>query len=173
MAEYVKGLLEPYCERIAIAGSLRRRRSMVGDVELVCVPKVSFDLFGNNCYLDTMITHVIENGEGRRLVANGPKYKKFMFNGVSIDLFLVKPEEWGVAMAIRTGSADFSRALVTPRRKGGLLPSDMRVKDNRIWHGKRVYETPEEIEVFKILKLDWIVPEDREMERKEKWIINM
>ena len=32
------------CLRIEIAGSLRRQRPMVGDIELVCVPEPLYDL---------------------------------------------------------------------------------------------------------------------------------
>ena len=49
IAEEVRALLAPACERLEVAGSIRRRRPDVGDVELVAVPKTAparLDLFG-------------------------------------------------------------------------------------------------------------------------------
>jgi DNA polymerase/3'-5' exonuclease PolX len=39
IANQVKEKLEPYCERIETAGSIRRRRPWVKDIDLVCIPK--------------------------------------------------------------------------------------------------------------------------------------
>jgi len=39
IAEKTKALLAPYCERIEIAGSIRRKKPDVGDIELVAIPK--------------------------------------------------------------------------------------------------------------------------------------
>ena len=41
-------LLAPHCERIAVAGSIRRKRPDVKDIELLCASKVTStaDLFG-------------------------------------------------------------------------------------------------------------------------------
>lgn len=39
IAEFLKASLEPYCERIVIAGSLRRGKPAVGDIELLLIPK--------------------------------------------------------------------------------------------------------------------------------------
>ena len=38
--------LTPACIKIEIAGSLRRRRPTVGDIEIVCILKHDLDLFG-------------------------------------------------------------------------------------------------------------------------------
>ena len=48
IAEGVKAKLAPHCERIEIAGSIRRGKPVVGDIEIVCVPHQvqAMDLFG-------------------------------------------------------------------------------------------------------------------------------
>ena len=39
--------LEDVCDRIEVAGSIRRRRQFVGDIEILCIPKTGgLDLFG-------------------------------------------------------------------------------------------------------------------------------
>src|SRR5438270_8448835 len=40
-AEAICRLLEPACQRIEIAGSIRRMAALVGDIEIVCTPKLS------------------------------------------------------------------------------------------------------------------------------------
>ena len=49
-ATRLRAELEPFCERIEIAGSVRRRKATVGDLELVAIPQVerveSVDMFG-------------------------------------------------------------------------------------------------------------------------------
>ncbi len=39
IAEKVKAQLAPHCERIEIAGSIRRKKPDVGDIEIVAIPK--------------------------------------------------------------------------------------------------------------------------------------
>lgn len=38
-AEFLRTTLEPFCERIAIAGSLRRGCASVNDIEILFIPK--------------------------------------------------------------------------------------------------------------------------------------
>jgi len=40
IAEELKALLQPSCHRIEIAGSIRRQKPEVGDIELLCIPKL-------------------------------------------------------------------------------------------------------------------------------------
>ena len=44
-------VLKPVCQRIEVAGSIRRRKETIGDVEIVCIPnEFVSDLFGNKDY---------------------------------------------------------------------------------------------------------------------------
>lgn len=155
-------ILAPFCERIAIAGSIRRKRGEVGDIEIVCIPRpvgdlfdqVRYDFFPHYVY-DTLKsnTFTVESG--------GSKYIKAVRHGVQHDIFMTNPDCWGVIFALRTGCAEFSHRLVTPKNKGGLLPSCFRVKDGRVWAGDVVQETPEEKDFFELCGLGWIDPEKR------------
>jgi DNA polymerase/3'-5' exonuclease PolX len=48
IADRVRDLLAPHCDRIEIAGSIRRQKADVGDIEIVAIPKTvtDGDLFG-------------------------------------------------------------------------------------------------------------------------------
>jgi DNA polymerase/3'-5' exonuclease PolX len=154
------------CERIEIAGSLRRKKETVGDIEIVLIPKPESDLFGGEIYGAGRIEAALIR-DGFVLAKNGNHFKQAHLPAiasketVNFDIFLTTPECWGVIFTIRTGSADFSRRLVTPRQQGGLLPSHLKVREGRIWNGDTALDTPEEADVFKAIGLEWIEPSKR------------
>lgn len=158
----VMAMLQPFCDRIEFAGSIRRKKPEVGDVEIVCVPKAEHNLLGEAYRSDLRIETAIY-AAGYNVIKNGKKFKQFDLGPCKVDLFITTPECWGVIFTIRTGCAEFSHRLVTPKSSGGLMPSILRFKDGQIWCGSEPepLETPEELDVFNALGLDWIAPEDR------------
>lgn len=157
IARKYSDMLAPYCERIEIAGSIRRRKAEVGDIEIVAKPLSTFDLFGSpNGYHDLTLP--------LPAVKNGQRYKQYILpEGINLDLFIVlPPAQWGVIFALRTGGAEFSKKLVTQRRYGGYLPSNCFVKDGVIHliTGETI-STPEESDFFNLCGLGWIQPEER------------
>lgn len=170
IAQKVVKALEPYCERAVAAGSVRRKKDWVGDVEIVAQPKevvVTSDLFGEKRigFMD------VEDGLekiGRR-VKGGHRYMQYVVDGVPVDVFVVlPPAQWGVILALRTGPADLSKWLVTQRKHGGALPSQCRVKDGAVWEGKLLMEMPEEEDFFRFCGLRYVSPEYRYLLRRER-----
>jgi DNA polymerase/3'-5' exonuclease PolX len=167
MRAVAHGLIErlaPACQRIEVAGSIRRQKPEIGDIEIVAIPKFYPDLLGEPTTiseLDALLaTWPI------KLVKNGPKYKQFIFTGTSgeqytIDLFLPSLETWGAIYLIRTGSADFTARMVTRQEKGGLMPDDLSVNGGRVWCNGAALATPEESDLFTLWGLDFIEPQDR------------
>lgn len=114
-----KILLEllPYCNKIDIAGSVRRKREYVKDIEIVCVPKtnLSFDVFDfpqiNRDRL--FIKQVYALG---RLVKGNPingRYVKILVRDeIKIDIFITTPEDYYRIFAIRTGPAEYSHKTI-------------------------------------------------------------
>ena len=185
LAAEVVALLAPYCERIEVAGSIRRRRPDVGDIEIVCVPKREvlfetreFAMFGpergthtvwEDC-LDRQCKELLQQGvfTPRRDVlghaALGPKYKRLSYRGFGLDLFAVtEPAQFGVVFTIRTGPASFSQRLVTSTWSGGLLPPAFQVKDGALWwrSSGEVVPTPEESDFFARIGVRYIEPHER------------
>lgn len=159
--------LRPVCSRIEIAGSLRRKRPFIGDIELMIVPTFRRNLFSeiSTAYeLDDLLRGW---GGAINLIKDGDKYKHFWFRTAkqelySVDLF-IQPDlqTWGVNMMIRTGSADFSKRMVLKRKWGGLMPDDLSMAGARVFrHGKQL-NTPEEGDVFKLWGMVYVKPEDR------------
>jgi DNA polymerase/3'-5' exonuclease PolX len=164
LAEFVMADLEASCERIVIAGSIRRRRPEVSDIELCAIPKLSQGLFseGADSLLDGALAGLVARGVLSR-VKGGEKYRQYELphHGCKLDLFICDRDTWGVNFTIRTGPAEFSKRLVTPRKHNGLLPSHLKVKAARIWSGDEALDTPEERAVFEVIGMDWIEPWER------------
>lgn len=161
--------LAPACERIEIAGSVRRKKPEVSDLELVAVPRLidgaSVDLFSpppKESLLDIFLRDLERSG---RLVqhptskADGPRYKKRWAPkaGMQVDLFVVlPPAEWGAIFAIRTGPADYSARAVTALRSRGL-----RCEGGQVWRGNTVLPCPDEASFFAHCGMPLVPPEDR------------
>jgi DNA polymerase/3'-5' exonuclease PolX len=171
VAEMLVSFLRPACEKVEIAGSLRRGKAEVGDIEIVIEPTLEpiFGLFRLTMTYRNLLDPLLEELVAGKVVGRGERwgnrYKTLSIPelpGLKCDLFIVlPPAQWGVIFTIRTGPADFSRRLVTKRRYGGLLPSHMRIKDGALWIGEESAPTPTEQSFFEAIGLEWIPPEKR------------
>jgi DNA polymerase/3'-5' exonuclease PolX len=141
MAAVLAELLEPFCEQIEIAGSVRRKKEFPNDIEIVCVPKLN-DQNRNLCDLaceDLLRTGQLEKRPDRRGgYCWGTGIKRAVFyrgtDYAPVDLFqVIEPRQWGVIYALRTGPGDFNRILVTSRLFGGACPPGRKVAGGRVW----------------------------------------
>lgn len=162
--------LYPYCERLAIAGSLRRQCEYVSDIEICCIPKMvsHVNMFG----VETSTTSMLEEHDSPtlgRFIKNGAKYKQIELpEGINLDLFIITPPaEWGVIMAIRTGPADYSRWLVT-KTPYGAMPLGCSVKDGCVYRGEDRISMPEEKDFLNFLGIAWIEPSQRTLKWKKE-----
>jgi DNA polymerase/3'-5' exonuclease PolX len=163
--------LSPGCERIAVAGSVRRGKADVKDLEIVAIPKIVTvaDLFGTPTNSYSMLDAELHR-LGLHLIKGGEKYKQFLLpEGINLDLFITTPEQWGWIFVLRTGHRDFNKWLVTPRRHGGALPSYIKPRDGWITNGNGSVRTPEESDVFRVLGVEWLEPALRCTEHREMW----
>ena len=168
-------LLSPVCERIEVAGSSRRRKATVGDVEIVCIPMVEAetDMFGlesggSRNLFDERCEELVMSGQldKRRDIHGRPHWgarsKAALYRGFACDLFAVlPPAQFGTIFLIRTGSSEFSHRLVTQRRQGGCMPEWMQQRDGLLWSNGSPVPTPEEGDVFAALGLSWVEPAER------------
>ena len=147
LAYKVECQLRPACERIQVAGSVRRRSPDCGDIEFVLVPQREAGLFGaaqpGDSLVDVELARLVERGQLRPGRCDGERQKHYVLtrSGAGLELFLVTPATWGVQLAIRTGPRQFSAALVTTRDRGGRLNDAHVVYQGRVrpedagrWH---------------------------------------
>ncbi len=144
--------LEPHCERIAIAGSIRRMKPEVKDIEIVCIPKpYEIGLF------ESGIATVID--QWAKIKGDLPcKYTQRMLpEGIKLDIFMTNKVNWGWQLALRTGSRDYNRFVLLRRLKNRGFDS----KDGHIWQGDNLVKTKEEEDVFDLIGLRYVPPVDR------------
>lgn len=169
IAEQLIEHLAPYCERIEIAGSIRRDKLDVGDIELVAIPKTiqTYDMFGQHNGQHSLLDDRPLFERFGKIIKAGQKFVQIaLWQGISLDLFIVTPPaRWGVIYTIRTGPADFSHWLVTPRSKGGALHTGYRVADGSVY-SQRGQELPFDAErdFLDWIGLGWVEPRDRRAE---------
>lgn len=163
-------------ERIEIAGSVRRGKPEVKDIELVAIPNLMPPRpeFGQKLVARTRQAAVLYNLQRTgliELIKDGEKYKQFWIlqehaHLIKVDLFLVTPPaQWGVIQVIRTGPAEFSQWMVTPISKGGALPDGFHVDGGCVLADGMVacaQHMPEEQDFFTFCGLEWIEPGKRE-----------
>ena len=184
IARRIVGALEDVCERIEIAGSLRRKAAQVGDIEIVAVAKVFDDLLGGRgeSKLAARLTRLWRQRKllGGKPLKDGPKFKQFeiaspparLLAPLKLDLFIVEPDSWGLQLAIRTGPAEFSKRLVTEQSRGGLLRDGLKSAGGVLYRGRIEHNgellaagvpipTPEERAFLEEYCGGWIEPEER------------
>lgn len=161
-------LLEPVCERLEIAGSVRRRTSTVKDIELVAIPKfdVIKDLFGHEINKISLLDRRLNKSdikprrkEDGSLQGVGEKAKFYVepLLQIPLDLFVCNQDTWGVIFLLRTGSAQFNLRLIHHMKSKGMSMKDGRIYDRR----NQVLVTREEQDVFRVLGVKWKEPWER------------
>lgn len=160
--------LLPFCRRIEVAGSVRRRKELVGDIELVAIPRYDVaGLFGD-CRANALWQHLHADGAYRFVKGDHPSGRYYQLAlperpGLQVDLFLAQPDNWGLTLLVRTGSAAFSAAMLARwKRLQGIGRDQPGSVDGRlVTRDGRVMPTPEEETVFGLLKMAPLAPELR------------
>ncbi len=156
--------LEPHCDRIEIAGSIRRKRPEVGDVELVCIPKkIPGGLFGQDTEVCQGFVDAVNTWSAIKGSPGGRYTQRVLPGGILLDLFIADEENWGYQLAIRTGSADYSHNVLA---KGWCRAGCKGADGYLTRRGKRVV-VPEEKHLFWIIGIPWVEPEMREWKGEE------
>src|SRR5918999_1508891 len=153
--EMIAGLLErlrevPGVERLEPAGSLRRRRATIGDLDLLAATERPGDLVRA---LDGLqeVERVLSAGVDKSsiVLAGGPR----------VDLMICHPRAWGTHQVHFTGSARHNVALRGIAQDRGLSLSEKGFKV--VESGELLLDANEET-VYARLDLPWIPPELRE-----------
>ena len=151
-------LLRPHCERIEIAGSLRRKCARINDIEIVAIPKP----YEPEGLFQTGIATVVNQWP----VVKGHlpcKYTQRILPwcGMKLDLFFPTVDNWGYQLAIRTGPADFSHKVLARGWVKAGYESREGVLYGRSFAARSIVHIREEAELFHLIGLKFIQPEDR------------
>ena len=138
-------------QRIELAGSVRRRRATIGDLDVLVAsddPRPVLDRFVSNKLVD----EVISQGE----LASSVR----LHSRQQVDLRVLAPESFGAALHYFTGSARHNVAIRGRARRMGL-----RVNEHGVYSAdgeQRIVTCEREEQVFEAVGLPWIAPELRE-----------
>ena len=154
--------LAPHCTRIEIAGSIRRECETVGDIEIVCIPKVEEvpdGLFETKIVRRIEFITRVQEWERVKGYPTGKYTQRVLPGGMKLDLFMATLENWGLIYAIRTGSARFSRYVLA----GGWVKAGFRSENGRLCR-ERTVSMPEvrtERALFDLIGLEYVEPPNR------------
>lgn len=155
IADRVRAELAPHCDRCEIAGSIRRKKSEIGDIEIVAIPKpYDVGLFASGIAKVAENWHLIKGELGPKC-----RYTQWLLpgDGMKLDLFFATPRNWGLIFLIRTGPALYSKDFV-----GKFLPDrGYKSIDGMLWYGSLQVPTREEEEVFQLAGIKFVKPEHR------------
>jgi len=133
-----------------IAGSLRRRRATIGDIDLLIASHDAGPIMATFVALP----------EVARVLGHGPTKSSIeLHSGLQIDLRVLPPERYGTLLAYFTGSKEHNVHMREIAREQGLSLNDNEIK--RLDGGPDILCATEE-EVYATFGLPWIPPELRE-----------
>lgn len=165
------------CRRIEIAGSIRREKSYVKDIELVIIPHHLPSLLAR---LDGLVVRgdmePRTNVKGNR-IAWGTKERAAVYQKLyPVDIFIADEDNFGFIYWLRTGPGDANtrvmqilKYMASPvRAHDGRLhwvdyPADYTSDDDN-YIDRHIIRTPEEVDVFTLFGMDYRKPSLRSME---------
>lgn len=171
LARELQTMLAPFVDRLEIAGSLRRGRAEVGDIEILYIPRFE------DRQADMFTTEPMDVAHEKlgRLLANGTFSKRPGANGtfawglknklalhrdgIPVDFFATTPENWWVSLVIRTGGKETNLKLTN-----GAMAKGMHLNaygSGFTLQNKQVVPARSEREVFDLAGVPWQEPEER------------
>lgn len=149
---YVTESLKPLADTTLVAGSVRRRRPEVGDVEFVVLPK------NLGQFLETM---------DERGWAGGDRIRKKMSAGIPVEIYIAhKPEELGAMLFMYTGDWQHNIAMRSIAKRQGWKLDQYGIWDAKT--GEPLLQSPDEREFYDFLGVDYHTPEERSFTARSK-----
>jgi len=138
----------PGVRRVAIAGSFRRARETVGDLDILATARNG----------RAVIEYFVAYDEVESVVSSGTtRATVLLHSGLQVDLRVVAEVSYGAALYYFTGSRAHNIAVRGIARKHGL-----KINEYGVFRGDKRIAGKTEEEVFKSVGLPWIPPELRE-----------
>lgn len=151
----------PGIQRLEVAGSYRRRKETVGDIDLLAVCDEPAPLMDHFTSFEA-VDRVVEAGDTRGTV--------ILRSGLQVDIRILPERSYGAALHYFTGSKDHNVAIRKRGVEQGLriseygvfeVPGDKDAEEMDPEEGERIGGA-EEQEVYDAVGLPWIAPELRE-----------
>jgi DNA polymerase (family 10) len=144
-------------ESVTPAGSLRRGRETVGDLDLLVTLA---DGYSAQKHVDALSEHILKFPDIDQTLAHGENKVSFTLeNGLQVDVRLLKKENFGAALLYFTGSREHNVRLRGRANEMGYTLNEYQLATLK---GEKHVAGSTEEEIYGKLKLDYIPPELRE-----------
>jgi len=152
-AEGIIGYLRksPLVGRVSAAGSLRRMRETVGDIDILATGKKGAEIIRYFTRFPQTSRILAEGGTKGSIVVKTETVER------QVDLRIVDESEYGAALLYFTGSKAHNIKL-----RGLAKDRGLKISEYGIFRGQRRIAGREEEDVYKVLGMPWIPPEMRE-----------
>jgi DNA polymerase (family 10) len=142
-------------EKIAAAGSYRRGKDTVGDLDFLAVAKDA----------ETVMDHLLHYGGLAQVIARGEtKMSIRLTSGVQVDLRVVQAKSFGAALQYFTGSKDHNVVL-----RGRAKDQGLKINEYGVFRGEKMIAGKSEEDVYGALDLPCFPPELREARHEFQW----
>jgi DNA polymerase/3'-5' exonuclease PolX len=174
IAQELITILNPFCDRIEVAGSVLRKKNICKDIELVIIPKqeITFEgLFKD----EEVITYPIDkflwedyrfdfrlNKDGKRMY--GDKNKLLLFETekygiIALDIFTADQSNFMMVKFIRTGGAENNKKIAITANQLGM---SLKIYESCFTDRRGfTYRMDSEEQIYKFLDLPYLKPEER------------
>jgi DNA polymerase/3'-5' exonuclease PolX len=184
VAQEILRSLDGFVARSQIAGSLRRKKARVGDVEILYIPKISLvkdpsSLFGE--LVEVSMTDATlqalealgilakrKNVKGAEMFGEKNKLMVHVKSGIPVDLFAATEENWFNYLVCRTGGAENNVAIASAAQRKGWKWNPYGAGFSREAHegpygpvAAAAHQVKSEEEVFKFVGLPYRPPMER------------
>ena len=161
-AAKVKATVEAHCELIEVAGSIRRQKSKVHDIDFVVVAKSDADWQRINEKLKQLKAK--PNCSGNSVIKAFVPCENGFFQ---VDFYRAKPSTFGIHLLVRTGSAEHNMWLA-----GYAISKGMRIRYSEgLLKDVAIIAGEDEKGVFEALGLPYPLPSEREIvDSKPVWM---
>lgn len=178
VAREICDALKPITEKLIVAGSLRRRKSEVGDVEIVYLPKFGLLPDPQDLLQQPVRTNLVEDWLGKVMppaseflrkrpnehggFAWGPQNKQAVHaaSGVPVDFFQATPDNWWSLLVCRTGSRESNERICAAAVARGLKWNPYAGFEDRAT-GRLIFVPRSERAVFDRVGLPYAEPWER------------
>lgn len=177
VAREVYNLLCGHCVKLKVAGSLRRGKRTVNDIEFVYIPRFEerdADLFGVEKHktnlVDKALDHLIGTGVLRKRLTESNqtiwgeknKFAVHVQSGIPIDFFATTEAGWWNTIVIRTGGKKTNLMLTKRANDMGFSLEAYGIGFHKMDDKSYVIPMKSEDEIWKFLRLPYVPPEMRE-----------
>lgn len=145
----ITSALKTVTKKISPAGSLRRMKETVGDIDILAADD------NGEKILETFVTHP----SVKNVIARGSTKASVIvnFNNLQVDIRVVDEDCWGAALVYFTGSKAHNVKI-----RGLAKDKNLKINEYGVFRGEKKVAGKTEEEVYKVLGMKWIPPELRE-----------